>query len=90
VPPPPTEIPASPTPALSLVTVVNNLSATINISLSGPANKTFSVRSNSTYYFETPPGEYTYKLEALNFYPQTGTVTFTPGEFTWTWGKARP
>lgn len=89
VPPPPTQVPPTDTPSLSLVTVVNNLNTTINISLSGPANKTFSVRAHSSYDFETPPGTYLYKLEAHNFYPQTGNVTFNPGPFTWTWGKAK-
>jgi hypothetical protein len=90
LPPTPTEIPPTDTPSLSIVTVVNNLGVTINISISGPANKTFSVRAHSTYTFETPPGRYAFRLEAQNFYPESGYVEFTPGPFTWTWGKARP
>jgi hypothetical protein len=86
----PTAVPATDTPTLSLVTVVNNLTKTINITISGPANKSFQVRAHSEYYFETPPGTYMFKFEAQDFYPQTGSVTFNPGPFTWTFGKAKP
>jgi hypothetical protein len=85
----PTPVPPTDTPSLSLVTVVNNLGQTINISITGPAQKTFSVRAHSEYTFETPPGQYTYRFEAQNFYPDTGYITFEPGPFTWTFGKAR-
>ena len=88
VPPPPTEIPATDTPAISQVTVVNNLGRTLQISIASPGNKTFSIRSHSEYSFEIAPGTYTYRAEAQGFVPETGTITFPPGPFTWTWGKA--
>ena len=87
VPPPPTEIPPTDTPALSQVTVKNNLGRTLDISIASPGNKTFSVRSHAEYSFEIAPGTYTYRAEAQGFYPETGTITFPPGPFTWTWGK---
>ena len=90
LPPPPTEIPSTDTPAMAQVELVNNLNAKINISLSGPANKTFSVNARSTYSFETPPGQYTYRFEAQNYYPETNFVTFVPGPNSWTFGKAKP
>ena len=90
VPPPPTQVPPTDTPAMSLVTVVNNLGTTLTISIAKPANKTFSVSAHSTYSFEILPGTYTYRAEAKGFYPETGTVTFTPGQFTWPWGKTNP
>jgi hypothetical protein len=87
LPPPPTEVPPTDTPSISEVTVVNNLSRALTISLAAPANKTFTVKAHSSYTFEVPPGTYTYKAEAVGFYPETGTQTFPPGPFTWTWGK---
>jgi hypothetical protein len=85
----PTAVPPTRTPALSKVTLVNNLAKNLKFTLSGPANKSFQVRAHSEYYFEIPPGTYTFKAEAQGFYPTSGSQTFPPGPFTWTWGKAR-
>jgi hypothetical protein len=87
LPPSPTVIFSTDTPSLSEVTVKNNLGRTLKISLNGPAQKTFSVNAHSSFSFETPPGVYSYQAEAQGFFPETGTVEFTAGPFTWTWGK---
>ena len=87
VPPPPTEIPPTDTPSLSLVTVKNNLGKTLTITLAGPSSKKFSVNARSSFSFEIPPGVYTFRAEAQGFLPETGTQEFPPGPFTWTWGK---
>jgi hypothetical protein len=78
------------TPGLSIVTVVNNLNVPIQLSLNGPASKSFTVRAKSSFTIEIPPGEYSYYCKATNFYPTDGKITFPPGPFTWTWGKAKP
>jgi hypothetical protein len=90
LPPPPTEVPATDTPSMSQVTVVNNLGKALTISLAAPANKTFTVRPRSSYSFEIPPGTYTYRAEAQGFYPETGLQTFPPGPYNWIWGKESP
>jgi hypothetical protein len=90
LPPPPTEIPPTDTPSITLLTVENNLGQKLEISLAGPENRTFSVRARSTFTIEIQPGVYTYQMEAQGFYPETGTLELPPGPFTWTWGKANP
>jgi len=84
-----TRIRATNTPGLTNVTVKNNMNVLINLILIGPIQKSFSVQAHSSYSFEAPPGLYTFKFKATNFYPQEGYVLITPGEFTWTWGKAK-
>jgi cytoskeletal protein RodZ len=56
LPPPPTAVPPTDTPASSQVTVVNNLSKPLTISIAKPANITFTVNARSTYTFEIAPG----------------------------------
>jgi hypothetical protein len=84
-----TKIRATNTPRLSNVTIVNNMNVVINLTLNGPVIKAFSVQAHSSISFEIPPGIYTYTFKATNFYPDKGKVTIPPGEFTWTWGKAK-
>lgn len=92
IPPVPTNAPPIPTdtPGLSIVTVINNLNVPIQLSLNGAVQKSFSVRAKSSVTIEVPPGVYTYYFKATNFMPTDGKVTFPPGPFTWTWGKAKP
>lgn len=90
IPPPPTAVPATDTPALSIVTWYNNLSRTLQVSISGPASRTFSIRPNGSFVTEIPPGTYTYRADATGFYPVLGTTTFAPGPQRFTFGKAKP
>jgi hypothetical protein len=84
-----TKVKATNTPGLTKVTVKNNMNVLINLILIGPIQKSFSVQSHSSFSFEAPPGMYTFKFKATNFYPQEGNLFIPPGEFTWTWGKAK-
>lgn len=90
LPPAPTEVPPTDTPGMAVVTWYNNLGRTLEVSIVGPASKTFSIRSKGSFVTEIPPGTYTYRADATGFYPVTGTVTFVPGPQPYTFGKASP
>jgi len=89
--PPPT-VPTK-TPSMSHVTFVNNLNAGLTVNLKDPRTGTrvrsvsIFARSNAT--FDILAGEYNYSVIASGYVPQDGSITFPPGDFTWTWGKAR-
>ncbi len=84
-----TRIQATKKPELSNVTIVNNLNAVIYLTLNGPIIKSFSVQAHSSYTFQAPAGGYSYTFKANNFYPDTGWMNVTPGEYTFTFGKAK-
>jgi hypothetical protein len=85
-----TKIPASATPGVTTLKVVNNLNQSLKLTLIGPITKGFQVNPHSSFTVEIEPGEYSYQMSATNFNPQSGKMTFPPGPFTWTWGKAKP
>jgi hypothetical protein len=84
-----TEVLATDTPEISNVTVKNYMNVTINLTLSGPAFKAFSVAAHGSYTFQIQPGHYAWTFKANNFYPDSGYIDITGGDFLWTWGKAK-
>ncbi|MBN1148407.1 MAG: PEGA domain-containing protein [Anaerolineales bacterium] len=95
--PPPTQPPAAPPtqtpteePELAYVEVTNRLGAQLTVKLRGPELRTFMIAGLSKMTLEILPGEYSYTLSAKGYNDLTGTVTFTPGENTWSIGKANP
>ena len=93
----PTETPApDPTqtpneePELAYVEVTNNLGVQLTVKLRGPELRTFMIAGQSQMTLELTPGEYSYTLSAKGYNDETGTITFIPGDNTWTIGKANP
>jgi len=80
-----------PTPASTMtnLTIVNNISVPITIKLRGSTPKTITISASSEVTFDIESGDYEYSFSAMGFNPNNGTHYFPPGEYTWTWGKAK-
>ena len=68
---------------------VNNIAQTAYVSLIGPEPRTFQVQAHSTFELDIESGEYEYNIEWNNYNPAHGIRELPPGDFTWTWGKAK-
>jgi type IV secretory pathway VirB10-like protein len=84
--PPPLEQP-SPQPSIATVEIINGISRQLTVIFKGPETRSFIIRPNAKMEVELLPGEYKFTLSAPGFDSSTGTVTFEPGENTWTIGK---
>jgi len=68
---------------------VNNIAQIAYVTLNGPEPRSFQVQAHSKFELDIEPGEYEYNIEWKNFYPAHGVEELPPGEYTWTWGKAK-
>lgn len=84
----PPQQPPSPQPSEATVEIVNNLSRQLTVLFKGPETRSFIIFPSSKMEVELLPGEYEFTLTAPGFDTSTGTVTFDPGENTWTIGRA--
>ena len=83
----PTKDLSTPKPEMSHVKFVNNLTTHLHISLNGPTVRSLSIAASAEHTFDIVSGEYRYEVTASGYLPAEGTITFPPGDFTWTWGK---
>jgi hypothetical protein len=86
----PTEIPATNTPELAHVVLINQLARNLKVKLRGPEFKTITVNANSTVEFDILPGTYEFSLSATGFIPLEGVKEFFAGDNLWRLIKASP